>query len=147
MTTIVASVSQQKMASDSRVTMTGLPYASIKKVYRLKNGELLGFSGCVDNALKIIDWCNKGFDKSNKPTLLESGVNIIILKKTHITFYDNSLVPMKIDNDFYAIGSGAGAEAATAAMYCGKNVEEAIEIACKVDLSGSGLPVVIKSLK
>jgi len=145
MTTIVASVSEQKMASDSRVTMTGLPYASIKKVYRLKNGELLGFAGCVDNALKVIDWCNKGFDQSNKPTLLEAGVNIIILKKTHITFYDNSLVPMKIDNDFYSIGSGA--EAATAAMYCGKNVEQAIEIACKVDLSGSGLPVVIKSIK
>jgi len=144
MTTIIASVSQQSMASDSWGTIEPLPFALIKKIYRLKNGELLGFAGDVDNAYCFIDWCNKGFDLKNKPTFNEDRMIALILKKTHITLYTKSFIPLRLHNDFYAIGTGA--DAATAAMICGKSLKDSIEVACKVDYAYSGLPAVVKKL-
>lgn len=76
--------------------------------------------------------------------LLETNVASALVLKSGLLYYgDTTCVMIRIDDDFAAIGSGANA--ALAAMHCGRSPSEAVKIACKVDMN-SGLPVIEKRL-
>lgn len=123
----------KSMASDTLVDDGGTR-ARCTKIYKV-NGDLIGFAGALGSGLAFIDWYKTRTE--SPPTL--SDTNIIILKASgKIELWDESEYPMTFSNKFYAIGSGA--DAALAAMHCGKSPTEAVKIACKVDMS-TGLPV------
>lgn len=56
---------------------------------------------------------------------------LIVTREHKIYMFDKTLVPMPIDQDSYAIGSGA--EYATSALAFGKTAIEAVEFACQHD--------------
>jgi ATP-dependent protease HslVU (ClpYQ) peptidase subunit len=60
-------------------------------------------------------------------------VTVLELRRDGIWIYESTIIPAKIKNDFWAIGTGANF--AIAAMHCGKSVKEAVEIACQYDTS------------
>jgi len=127
----------KSMAGDSAVDDGGTR-ARCTKIFRV-NGDIVGLAGSLGAGLAFIDWYKTR--KEEPPSL--SDTNIIILKSNgKIELWDESEYPMRFTNKFYAIGSGA--DAALAAMYCGKTPTEAVKIACKIDTS-TGLPV--KTLK
>jgi len=57
--------------------------------------------------------------------------------------YKFPLVPIRIEGDCWAIGSGA--QAALGAMYMGADPEEAVQIACAIDPYCAG-PVTVERL-
>jgi hypothetical protein len=60
-------------------------------------------------------------------------VTVLELRSDGIWIYESTIIPAKIKNDFYAIGTGAGY--ALAAMHLGLSPAEAVKLACLYDTS------------
>jgi hypothetical protein len=131
MTTIAACFSKREIAADSMVTLEGACYS----VNKLRKGALsvYGAAGEWDACLKFLQAI-----EINKLEDLEVDVTLLELRKDGLWVYESCLVPSKIKNDFYAIGSGA--PYAIAAMKLGCTPTEAVAIACEFD-PASRLPV------
>lgn len=130
------------LAADKRMT-AGTQVASVTKIRRLSKGRLAGMAGVVPDGFALMDWLNGRMDPT-KFTL--SGDNceteIMVIDKGSILIYGTGigLVPLSIEEPFFAIGSGA--PYALGALYCGKSARQAVEIACKFDAAcGNGVDV------
>lgn len=145
MTTIVISRKHACMASDSR--MTGYhAYVSSRKIERI--GESL-YGGCGDaEAIEVFfEWARGGKIKKNKPKWGDDNVpefEVVELSPTGLFIWSTRFVPIPVDADFWAVGSGG--MAAMGALHCGKTPEEAVEIAKLCD-EYSGGAVVVYPLK
>ncbi len=116
------------LAADSCVT-DGFVTRGMK-LHR-KSGHIIGFCGDVAQALVFVDWFFNQ-KKNRRPDLAsEAGWEAIVLNKDGATTWDRSLRPIPIDDQFYAIGSGASL--AMGAMEYGASAAEAVAIACKRD--------------
>lgn len=91
---------------------------------------LVGFAGDPFAAEVFSQWL-KDTDSRTPDIGNEQFDAICIADNGRVTFWNQSLAPMRVKADFFAIGSGGAA--AMAAMYCGKSAVEAVKIACKVD--------------
>jgi len=131
MTTIAACFSKREIAADSMVTLEGACYS----VNKLRKGALsvYGAAGEWDACLKFLQAIESG-----KLEELEIDVTLLELRKDGLWVYESCLLPSKIKDDFYAIGSGA--PYAIAAMRLGCTPSEAVAIACEFD-PASRLPV------
>jgi hypothetical protein len=58
-------------------------------------------------------------------------IEMLELRRDGIWVYESTLIPARIKNDFYAIGTGSGY--AIAALHLGKSPKEAVEIAALYD--------------
>jgi ATP-dependent protease HslVU (ClpYQ) peptidase subunit len=142
MTTIVADVENGLMASDSRVGHGANSFRSVKLFEVGK--ELIGVSGNLSNAMKFVDWYAAGCDTDSEPAFEGEGFDALVLDGARLMAWDDSMVPMRVLEPFYAIGSGS--QAAMGAMLAGATAEKAIEIAAKLD-SNTDSNVVVKTLK
>lgn len=131
MTTIAACFSKREIAADSMVTLEGACYS----VNKLRKGvmSVYGAAGEWDACLKFLQAIESG-----KLEELEIDVTLLELRKDGLWVYESCLLPSKIKDDFYAIGSGA--PYAIAAMRLGCTPSEAVAIACEFD-PASRLPV------
>lgn len=126
MTTIAARFSTLEIAADSMVSGDDSFYL----VEKLRQGKESIYGGCGDfeKLLKFYQALESSSD-------VDSDADITILELRHdgIWIYESCIIPAKIKNDFWAIGTGANF--AISAMHCGKSVKEAVEIACYYDTS------------
>ena len=145
MTTIVISRKHGCMASDSR--MTGYnAYVNSRKVERI--GDSL-YGGCGDaEAIEVfLEWARGGKIKKNKPKWGDDNIpdfDVVELCADGIRLWSSRCVPIPVDADFWAVGSGG--LAAMGAMLCGKTPAEAVEIAKLCD-EYTGGDVVVFPLK
>lgn len=132
MTTIAAN--KDKMVSDSKVTWETKSedhtYSAQKLFLHPKTGDIIGAAGDNNHIEAFLAWYGT---RKKKP---EFGANadfeaIVLTTKGDIWVYDETLSRDKIKGDFYAVGSGGNA--ALGALYMGATLEQAVEIACKVD--------------
>ena len=130
MTTIAARFSTGEIAADSMVSGDDSFYLT-DKLRRGKN-SVYGACGDWDKVLKMFQALETGE--------LDSDIDVTVLELRHdgIWIYESTIIPARLKNDYWAIGTGANF--AIAAMHCGKSVKEAVEIACMYDTS-SHLPV------
>jgi hypothetical protein len=132
MTTIAARFSTLEIAADSRVSGDDIQY----HVEKLRRGvqSIYGGAGDWDKLLAMFQAIEGG------KTSLEDDcdVEILELRNDGIWVYESTMIPAKIKNDFYAIGTGSGY--AIAAMHLGKSPKEAVEIAAIYD-PGTGGPI------
>jgi 20S proteasome alpha/beta subunit len=138
MTTIAAT--RREMAADRRVSDESSRY-SVCKIKRI--GDAL-VGGCGSNAgvNKFFRWFEAGADIERIPKLgkEEDDIQILVLRVTGLFVYDASFIADELLDPFYAVGSGA--QAALAAMHMGADIDDAIEIASKVDnATGDGIDV------
>lgn len=129
MTTIVVRFSTKEIASDSMVS-SDESFFSTKKLRQTKNG-IMGGCGDLDKLLKMYTAIEK---KKRLDEVID--VSVLELRYDGIWIYEGTHTPVKIDQDFYAIGTGAGY--AMGALHCGRSVKEACEIACMYDTSSRG---------
>lgn len=136
MTTIACSLKGLSMAADSRVNLDAIHFPS-KKI-EIIQGSIVGAAGDSVNINAFLSWLKK--PKRSTPPDIAEGTDFegLVLTKDGIYWYESDFVPLKVERDFHAIGSGAAA--AIAAMMCGKTPLQAVKIACQID-PGSGLPV------
>lgn len=99
----------------------------VQKLRRRKEG----IYGAAGEFLKILSAYDFMAHKAQWSADLD--VQILELRNNGIWVYESSPVPIKIKNDYWAIGSGSGY--ALAAMRLGLSPAEAVSIACEFDSS------------
>lgn len=135
MTTIAASLTHNEIAADSMCSGTDCFYL----VEKLRKGKVsvYGAAGDWDKILKFYDALEKGGELDS-----ECDVEVLELRSDGLWVYEGTIIPAKLKNSFYAIGTGAGY--AMAAMHLGKSPREAIEIAALYDPGTRGPIDVLK---
>ena len=129
MTTIAACFSKKEIAADSMVSLETVHYGVCK--LRRGNVSLFGAAGDWDNCLKFLQALESGSLND-----METDVSVLELRKDGLWVYEGTIIPARLKNDFYAIGTGANY--AIAAMHMGASPTQAVEIACMYDPSTRG---------
>lgn len=126
MTTVAAKFSTGEIAADSMVSGDDSFYL----VEKLRRGKdcVYGACGDWDKILKFYQAMESGGD-------LDSDIDVTVLELRHdgIYIYESTIIPARIKNDFWAIGTGANF--AIAAMHMGASPREAVAISCMYDTS------------
>jgi len=128
------------LAGDTRVVDDDLiDPGEVRKVFRLKNGMLIGFAGPLGHIQESLRKIRKDPDGIHAIT---KGVNAIVV-------YPDGVVKVLDDGGwtetkakYFAIGSGK--IPALVAMSCGKTAREAIKIAMDFDGNTGGKVTVVK---
>jgi hypothetical protein len=130
-TTVAARFSTLEIAADSCVSGDDSHYL----IEKLRRGKDSIYGGCGDfeKLLKFYQTIESGGD-------LDSDTDVTILELRHdgIWIYESCIIPARIKNDFWAVGTGANY--AIAAMHLGKTPREAVEIAAMFD-PGTSAPI------
>jgi hypothetical protein len=136
MTTIAAKASTGEIAADSMVSGDDSFYL----VEKLRKGQESIYGGCGDwdKLLKFYNSLESGADLDS-----DTDVTVLELRSDGIWIYESTIIPAKIKNDFWAIGTGANF--AIAAMHLGLTPAEAVRLACLYDTS-SHEPIDVMSL-
>jgi hypothetical protein len=136
MTTIAARASTGEIAADSMVSGDDSFYL----VEKLRKGQESIYGGCGDwdKLLKFYNSLESGADLDS-----DTDVTVLELRSDGIWIYESTIIPAKIKNDFWAIGTGANF--AIAAMHLGLSPAEAVKLACLYDTS-SHEPVDVMTL-
>lgn len=130
MTTIAASVDWMEISADSKCSGDDGFYL-VEKLRKGRNSAY-GAAGDWDKIVKFYDALeNKGEIEA------DCDIEVMELRDDGIWMYaEGTMIPTKIKNRFFAIGSGANY--AIAAMHLGKTPREAIEIAALFDPGTGG---------
>lgn len=129
MTTIAAKVSAGEIAGDSMVSGDDSFYL----VEKLRRGKTSAYGACGDwdKILKFYQVLEHGGELDT-----DTDVTVLELRADGIWIYESTIIPARIKNDFWAIGTGANF--AIAAMHLGASPKEAVAIACTYDTSSHG---------
>jgi hypothetical protein len=134
------------MSCDLQFSHAGVMFKGATKVTTLSpkvardmfdvDKAFIGFCGDADKWAEVVAWYDNPVDKP--PNI--KGMELLMLTSDKQIFHASSTVKswLKIDEPFYAIGSGM--HLALAAMATGKSPQEAVKIAAKYD-KGTGLGV------
>ena len=144
MTVIAASLKNLMMASDSRMNIgdANFPCQKIFKIGNMLVGAA-GTSTAINTFFKYLEDLQKN-KKTKRPELdAESELEALVMDAEGIYYYEHDCVPTKILREYHAIGCGGSP--ALAALMCGKNPEQAVRIACRVNTQ-CGLPVNVLKL-
>ena len=149
MTTIIAT--KDKILSDGKVTWGGrVDSLKFKKVRNIGN-YLVGGAGRATSVLKFFDWWEhkvsveqaNAFDPNLRisvlPDELDEDFNaIVITPEGEMFHYEGNDITraMKIDEEYYSIGSGSGY--ALAALKAGASPEKALDVAKEMDCYSGG---------
>lgn len=125
MTTIAAKFSTGEMAADSMCSGDGGHYL----VSKLHRGPCSVFGGAGDWHALLKVYAH--LESSEGVLEDDSEVEILELRSDGLYVYEQCLVPAKIKNDFYAIGTGACY--AIAGMHLGLTPEQAVRLAAVYD--------------
>jgi ATP-dependent protease HslVU (ClpYQ) peptidase subunit len=125
------------IAADSRETdqhekleTTYVVKDTCKKLFRLKDGSVLGCAGSSESGRRLIDAMKKGHAL---PKL--DDMSAIHVRSDGMWLYEGSIW-VHLKDPFYAIGSGAGF--ATAAMRAGADAVTAAKIGSEMDIYSGG---------
>jgi hypothetical protein len=124
------------MVADAQLTDGGMPAKFHGKIAKI-NGHLVGGAGNVEDVLLFQQWFEN--PKGRIPNLSKGFEGLVVSPEGELYTYGRRLIPIKMEEDFYAIGSGFAV--AMGAMEAGAGVERACEIACKRD-NHSGIEIV-----
>lgn len=107
-----------------RKTVPTLDRTDQEEVILATQGET--FSGMV-----FVDWFGTGKDMPELLVHGEADFTVLILRKDGLYEVDRWCRPIKVLEEFYAVGSGS--KAAMGAMHMGASAARAVEIACRID--------------
>jgi ATP-dependent protease HslVU (ClpYQ) peptidase subunit len=134
MTTIAAT--REALAGDRMVFDDGRgAWYPAMKVKRFKD-MVVGAAGDSSDCMRFLDWAEENFNPKKKPRFergdTDEAATILVLKADGIYIMSCSdPYPEFVAADHYAIGSGG--KAAMAALYSGKTLAEAMDIAHAID--------------
>lgn len=130
MTTIAARFSTREFAADSMISDDSSFFLGQK--LRVGNGCIYGAAGDWEKILKAYQLIE------SNATDWESDldVEILQLRQDGLYVYESCIIPTKLKNDFWAIGTGA--QWFMGAIHGGASFIQAMEIACANDTSSRG---------
>lgn len=129
------------MAADSMTTAQGGIKTKDTKLVKV-NGDIIGAAGDSQDGLAFIEWYKN--QDGDLPEGLDDFEALVLTKEGDILWYGNRLIPERIEEDYYCIGSGS--HVAIGAMEHGATPAQAVATACR-KTTGSGFPVLKMSRK
>ena len=136
------------MAADKMASEGNTKHGVTTKIFK-RNGYLVGFAGRSDVASLLLHWFERGAKEEEWPDPYDDDCDtamLVVTPKSKILIYERFPVPIRMENEFCAFGSGR--EFALAAMALGHGPEKAVEVACELDLySGNGIDVLCLDAK
>lgn len=125
MTTVAAKFSTLEIAADSMVSGED----SFYMVSKLRHGKNSIYGACGDwdkvlKAFQLIEVGDKEWESDLDVTILE-------LRSDGIWIYESTIIPVRLKNDYWAVGTGANF--AIAAMRLGNSPATAVSIAAEFD--------------
>ena len=134
------------LAADSRVTVdngSGARMHTCRKLFRKRVTEgkkqfevIIATAGESSPGMVFVDWYGSGKPVPEIFLHIDADFTCLVLTPKGLFEYDTFCRGEEIEEDFYAIGSGA--MAALAAMHCGKSALDAVRIAARVDTYTGG---------
>lgn len=137
MTTIACN--RKGMAADKRIS--NVPLFKTNKIFRIR-GSLIGIAGNTEQALRFVEWRRS---PDAKPTFIETASfeALELSPDGKLTWWGTEMVGIEIQDECYAIGSGAAY--ALGAMAMRASPKRAIEVAARYD-SSTGSDVQVMTL-
>lgn len=134
MTTIA--VCPKMLAVDSRVTCDETIVGTADKLAVI-DGYAIACCGTSDDVLAFQQWFanRKGKRARSYPNLSKGFAAVVVGSSGQWAFWEDHPIPVPV-NATYAMGSGF--KHALAALKCGKNARQAVEVACKLDVFSGG---------
>lgn len=123
MTTVVAN--RELMCGDKQATDGCGRKSTCTKLFK-KDGCVIGFCGSLTDG----EMFRLTFPDTEEIEV-DKDFEAIVLCEKGLWHYDHALIPIKIEDPFYAIGTGG--DLAMAAMMAGATPREAVKIAGKLD--------------
>lgn len=122
------------LAADRRVNFGTASFATTQKIYRRKDGALIGGIGGTGICSEYIRWFLAGEKGKTSPKLRDADGKDTIM----IIVYPSGKLEMRDDDGRYEITAdktaiGSGGEVALGALMAGATALEAVAIAAKVD--------------
>ena len=139
--TVIAG-NREMVAGDTLVVHDDRMVSTHRKVHVVRD-MIVGYAGCLDSGVRFLGWVKRGMGSRGKPNDFPDEFIGLILDEDGIYEYRYQLVPIRVEGDCWAIGSGA--QAALGAMYMGATPEEAAQVACAIDPYCSG-PITVERL-
>lgn len=137
MTTIVASKKHRQMAADRKATDTGASMRYSARKLRVIGQSIVGCAGDSSTIAQFLRWLEAGGKHDEKPRFSKDGTLVaLVLNEKGLFIFDTDCEPDEIEQDFYAIGTGA--QAGMAAMHLGADPKKAVQIAARVDVMTEG---------
>lgn len=128
------------MAADKMASEGNNKTGKMTKIFRV-NGYLVGFSGAADCSMALLRWFEDGADEEAWPDPYKDdpeATMMVVAPTGQVMFYERFPIPIIMENEFFAIGSGA--DFALGAMQMGADPKTAVEVACLLDAySGNGI--------
>lgn len=105
--------------------------STIRKIFLLENGEVVGVTGALDAAATVIRWYKQGADPEKWPEIqkTDNWARIIVASKNRICFAEKTPDFVDVVDSFAAWGCGR--EAALGALEMGADAIKAVEVASK----------------
>ena len=123
------------MVADAQMTDGNVVTKYYGKIRRI--GEwIVGGAGNPEDLELFFRWYA---NPTTRPPALSKNFEAVAIGRDGIFAYGRRMIPMKIEEPYYAVGSGFSL--ALGAMEAGASVEKACEIACKRD-AYSGLEII-----
>ena len=139
--TVIAS-NREMMVGDTECIHDERIVSTHRKVHVVRD-MLVGYAGCMDSGIEFLEWCKRGMGSRGKPRDLAQEFTGLILDESGLYEYKFPLVPIQVEGEVWAIGSGA--QGALGAMYMGADPEKAVQIACAIDPYCGG-PITVEKL-
>lgn len=130
----------ERLAADKRAC-DGNPFRTVTKIRRIGRA-LVAYSGDAAQGEEMMAWFERGADPDDFPES-QRDVNrfaglVVIRRARAVLRYEQTAYPVGFEDEICAFGSGG--QLALAAMDCGKNAIQAVEIASRWDSScGNGV--------
>jgi 20S proteasome alpha/beta subunit len=121
------------MASDSGIWLEETLSHKARKLYRLKDGSVVGFCGSINDALNIIRWLN---NEEVEKVKFEETTILVATPKGKVLMYDDKVPVLLKHTPYVAIGTGASV--ALGALYHGATAVEAVKAAIYHDSKSRG---------
>jgi hypothetical protein len=125
------------MASDSQITNGKMADGSVKKMWRLPDGSLVGVCGDWEHCQEFVRDLQLAMkDLASVQDNVYKNVDAIRVDGKHIWCYDGNMAPYKLQDKWATLGTGG--DVAKGAMIMGATPLQAVRAAKKVDTRTGG---------
>lgn len=133
------------IAADKQATNNGFRHVTTK-LHRSRCGVFVfAYTGDQDSAEGVRHWFEEGADADKYPAYQNDEkrwARLIVLTEQSMCIYERTPYPLAVEDSFMAWG--AGRDYAIGALACGKSAREAVEVACRFDIScGMGIDEIV----
>lgn len=118
------------IAADRQCTAGDLMLRATK-IRRINNGDILAWTGTLENGMTLADWYERGADQKLWPTFQasDSWCRLIVVSKGRAYSYEQLPVKQLVEDRFAAWGSGR--DLAMGALAMGATAVEAVKVASR----------------